>query len=369
MTVDPDEYPTRCDCTAEELRELRELFEDDEEGLGEWLHCDWPPTDDAGNAYPIFFTPDDLDSHGRLRDSNYYAYPPFSGNLEPVVDGDRAYCNAPLQSWRDRYPAIRFCGKVPYLKNGESSDGERHTYCTSHKGLSNVKTAEEQMQTGLFVQSVDHLYEKLNPWKKLVGWGTFESLMGESSYEFGEEYEKRTFDFSDQEFLPDDADEDEALTVKCGYPTENVDASLSLYVAAMKTVQMISVQPRIMYEDRENGQGMMESKQIEAAQLTAPPSEHDTSPQQFKTIETWGEHHLNLPLSRLVRDRPKLLERGGIDIDPESESDTVGDDDIVLEIEADVDGVDTEEGGTDPNQFEDYESESAKIARKASEDD
>jgi hypothetical protein len=222
------------------------------------------------------------------------------------------------------------------------------------------------MQTGAFVSSVDHLYAKLDPWKKLVGWGTFESLMGESNYEFAPEYEIREFDFSDETFLPDGVNDDGILEVKCGYPTDHPNPALYLYVAAMQTVQMMSVQPQIMYEDRDSGEGMMERRTVEKAQLTSPTESNPS--QNFKTIPSWNEHHLNLPMARLIDKQPKLLEMGGVDVDPENLGQGSASDDIVLEIEADPEDVDTVDAGTDPNAYG-IESESSKILDKAADDE
>lgn len=360
--VTADEYPARCDCTDDQLQTLKEWFEDDDRQYGVAVRGDWPPSDEHDNVYPIWYTPDDLsDTYDKLYDKNN-RFNPFGGNKEPVTRGENTMevCNAPLSRWRHRYPNIRFCG--------QTVDPDK-TYCRFHQNREALmKTAEEQMQTGLFAQSIDHVYANLGPWKRLFGWGSFESLMGESTYEFGVEYEPREFDFSDHALVPDDADEDGILEVRCGYPTQYTDPALSLYVAAMMGVQMITVQPRIMYENESEGERMMESKTIETAQLTAPPSEHDPSPQEFETLETWSEHHLNLPLSRLVTDRPKLLERGGVDTDAEDDSDDVDAQDIVLEVEADPESVDTSEGGTDPNiaasDGNDPRSESEKIVDK-----
>lgn len=350
-----NDYPADVSISDDEYRELKAALTSNDD----WK-CyveEWPPTDAAGNAYPLWFTVDELNERGELIDSFNNNYNPFAGNRQPVSDDDITRCNTPLKNWRERYPSIRFCGQMLDVYDDD------YTYCYIHKGRDNVNTAEEQIQTGLHVKSLDYLYEKLSPWKKLVGWGTFESLMGESNYEYGVEYEPRRFDFSDEPFVPDGADEDDVLDVKCGYPTQYNANALYLYVAAMQTVQLISVQPKIMREDREAGEGMMESRQIETAQLTAPPSEHDPSPQEFKTIETWGEHHLNLPMSRLIKDQPRLLEMGGVDTDPDSESDTASADDLVLEIEADPDAVETtEDTGTDPNQLgDDLTAESERI--------
>lgn len=355
----PETYPARCDVDSAELSRLKDALTDpDNENWRSYVE-EWPPTDTRGNVYPIWFTLDDLtDSRGELVDEDGNNFNPFTGNLQPVPDdyddwGQR--CNTPLDKWRKRYPDIRYCGQIIEGYTGDAS------FCHIHRGRDNVKTAEEQIQTGYYTKTLDHLYEKLDPWQRLFGWGTFEALMGESSYDFAIEYRPETFDFSDKAIVPDDCTEDGILEVKVGYPTEHLNPSLSLWSAAMMGVQMISVQPRIMEEDRENGQGMMESKTIEAAQLTAPPSEHDPSPQEFKTLETWSEHHLNVALSRLVSDREKLLEMGGVTTDPEANDDEISGDNIVLEIDADADGIDTVDETADPNQFEDGVSKSQQI--------
>jgi len=365
----PATYPAQCEVTAEELQELKELFDDPDRELGQYVHTEWPPRDESGNVYEICFTPDDLTERCDLRDSNYNPYNPFGGNLEPAVREEGAVCNTPLNNWRDRYPNIRFCGR--YTDPDYTTDEAGYfTHCPVHRNRKSMtKSAEEVMQTGAYVKTVDHLYDKLSPWKKIVGWGTFESLMGESTYEYGVEYHERELDFSEEPIVPDDVDEDGVLSVKMGYPTDYGDRALSLYVAAMKTVQMISVQPQIMEEDPEEGVGMMEAKSIESAQLTAPPTEHDPSPQQFKTLETVGEHHLNLPLSRLITDRPKLLEYGGVPTDAEAEEDDVSADDIVLEIEADPESVGTTDTEpSDPNSFENYTSQSEQIVESTSDE-
>lgn len=361
-SVTPSSYPGECTIGTTELRLLHSQLTSNTE----WRSYteEWPPTDDHGDPYPIWFTVDELNSRGELIDSNGNNYNPFAGNMTPYDDVMQR-CNAPLSGYKERYPNIRFCGQSTKQYRDD------YTYCKIHKGREGImKSAEEMMQTGLFTSSIDHLYEHLDPWKKLLGWGTFESLMGESQYTYAPEYEPRELDFTDAPLEPDEA-EDGILEVKFGYPTDHPKRALMLYVAAMQTVQMVSVQPRIMYEGtRADGteEGMMESKEVETAQLTAPPSEHDPSPQEFKTIETWSEHHLNLPLSRLIKDQPRLLEMGGVTTDPAEDADEVSSEDLVMElpVEAEPDGIESTSEGTDPNVFgEDMTSESEKIVDKA----
>lgn len=359
-------YPSECTISDAELRELADaLTDEDNEDWRSYVE-EWPPTDDMGNVYDIWFTVDELNYRGECIDHCDNNFNPFAGNLQPKIreDIDGKYCNAPLDKWRHRYPNIRFCSIYVDPKLGYD------TYCYTHQNRETMQSAEEHLQTGLWTKTVDHLYEKVGPWKKLVGWGTFESLMGESTYEFAPEAKERAFDFSDEDFIPDGADSENILHVECHYPTDHVQPAMALYVAAMQQVQMMSVQPRIMWEGtREDGteEGMMETKSVEKAQLTAPPSEHDSSPQQFKTIETWNEHHLNLPLSRLIKDQPRLLEMGGVLVDPESEDDGIASEDLVLEVEANMENTETtDETATDPNSYgEDYTAESEKIAAMA----
>lgn len=353
----PDEYPADVTVSDEGYWGVYELLTDEQ--YDEWRTYtppeEWPPTDPHGNVYDIFFTADEIERTYGMLTSGAARFDPFGGMLQPATHDHPGceYCNTPLHDWRDRYPQIRFCSIV--CREDWSDTGR----CNNHKNHDALmKTAEERMQSGLFSKTIDHAYAKLDSWQQLFGWGLFESLMGESVYEFGVEYKARTFDFSESEFQPPDCNEDGTLDVRVGFPTDYLDESLSLFVAAMMGVQMVSVQPRIMgTETNENGEEtsrMMESKTVEAAQLTAPPSEHDPTPQQFKTLETWSEHHLNLPLSRLVRDRKDMLEMGGVTTDPEQSDENDVNDDIVVEIQADGDEITTKStDARDPNQFED----------------
>jgi len=58
------------------------------------------------------------------------------------------------------------------------------------------------------------------------------------------------------------------------------------------------------------------------------------------------------------------LERGGVSIGPGDETETIDEDDVVLEIQADPDDVTTSEGGTDPNAFDEYTAPSEEITAK-----
>jgi len=343
-SVTAEGYPADCEISDTELRRMKVHFNADDTKFGRSADTDvWPPRDENGDAYAIDFTLDDLQNDGYRLSHGSADYFPFSGNRSPTTTDhpNTRLCNAPLKSWRSRYPNIRFCGR--------STGGHNRDYCWTHRARKDMaKKAQELTQTGLFSHSLDNFYQNIDPYKRLLGWGAFESLMDESSYEFGVEYETREFDFTDADVTPPSVDA-EVIDVDCGYPTQHTDPSLALFVAAMMSIQMISVQPKIM-EESADGQGMMEEQSVEYAQLTAPPSEHDPSPQTFETLETWSEHHLNLPLSRLVTDRPKLLKRGGVDPSPDDGTEDIDASNVVLEVEAEAEDLETADvGGTDPN--------------------
>ena len=360
----PEEYPSICTISGAALRDVQETFTDTENEDWTTYVDDWPPRDDLGNVYPIWFTVDDVNAVGRLVDRNGHGYSPWQGNLEPRWDPENEYCNAVLNKWRFRHPNVRYCRA--YI----SRDANSEQHCKIHQFQESMKSAEEHVQTGLFTHTVDHLYEDLSPWKKLMAWGTFESLMGESTYEFAPEQKIEVLDFSEHDVVPDDVDEKGRLEVEFSYPTDHVQPAQALYVAAMQQVTMMQVQSRVLWEgQREDGteEGVMETRSVEKAQLTAPPNEHDTSPQVFKTIKTWNEHHLNLPLSRLIKDQPRLLEMGGVSTDPDDDSEDYDTDDIVLEIDATGSKEDTQ---TDPTAVgEDMTSQSDTIAQHAAGDD
>lgn len=363
--ADPDEYPKRCTISAEELEALkRELT------YNENFICyteEWPPTDYNGLVYPIWFKLEDLGERGRLSDHNGRDYNPFTGNLVPTPTSKNGSekCNVPVSGYRERYPNARYCS-AGVVKGSDA--------CKAHQHRRNMaKTAEEHLQTGFFSSSIDHLFANLDPMKKMFAWGTFESLMGMSNYEFAPEYRTRQLDFSNSDIQPDHINDDGTLDVDFAYPTQYLHPALALYQAACQEMKILSVQPLLMKEDEKSGP--MERHTVQQAQLTSP-TESDPS-QHFEKIEGLEEHHLNLPLSRVIKDQKRLLKLGGVEVDPSSESNSdqnFVEGDVVLEIDAEseIPGVDAgksdhQEDVTDPNKFRDMKPESQRIVDSVNE--
>jgi len=163
--------------------------------------------------------------------------------------------------------------------------------------------AKEMLQHGAYTKTREHLYDKCDVWNKVLMHGLFESLLAESVHEFSTEFEEREFDFSDEDDVPPQANDDDILLLEVPHATEKLDKAKALWCAAVDTVKAINVNAKI-------AEDMMEVESTEHAQLTSP-TEEDPS-QTFKTLTEKKEHHLNLAYSRLIRDKKELLSYGGV---------------------------------------------------------
>lgn len=338
-------------------------------------------TDHAGNAYPLDFLDVDLESireqdgniaeniieasdvlneHGYL--SDYMGeYDPFGGNRVPLEEK----CNAHMRLWESRYGEPRYCSQSVFRKPDDDKQKKVFFggFCYTHQNRQNImKTAEETLQTGFYAKTIDHLFENIDGWHLLLAHGLFEYLMGESAYTFAPEYEVREFDFSDSEMSPAFADGDTA-EIKVAYPTDHPDRAVSLFQAAMDRVNMLTIKAEVS-----GGPKPLQSRTTEHAQLTAPPSEHDSSPQEFLTIEEWTEHHLNLPYDRLVRSQDDLLEYGGVGVEIEDENEGMDVDELVLDVSADLEDVETKDTVDSPHSFTEETPESERILEHATKD-
>lgn len=265
---------------------------------------------------------------GRCRDE-YGDYNPLAGTEEP----QEGRCNAVLDHWRSRYGEKRYCGQYP-KKHYKDFDGDpplEAEFCRNHRRRANIKMrAKELFQHGMYAKSREHVYDKLDPWDKLTCHALHESLLGESTFEFAEEYDEKEFEFGETDNLPDSFDSDE-VTVEVPHATEHIDRAQILWCAAVDTMKMLKANAKIAMDE-------MEVESEEFAQLTSPTE--DNPSQEFKTVETVNEHYLNLAYSRLVRDRKELLSYGGVvtgtEADEEDSSLVVED---FVEVSADPEAI------------------------------
>jgi len=258
---------------------------------------------------------DDIDpsavSSDKWVDSAGRPFDPTAGSTTPT-DGR---CNAVLRRYEERCGEYRYCGQLPKSTFTECE----HDYCDTHEDRASLDIkAEETLQTGMAAKSRDHVYRKLPDWQRLYIYGLFEGLMGESEYEYAPEYAPKEFDFSDCPFSPEISGQDgPRYLINVPHATESLDREVALWAAAVDGTKLELVNAEIAADE-------MSVETTDHAQLTSP-TENDPT-QEWKTLKTLKEHPLNMAYSRLIKDRKKLLQYGGIRVDGD-----ISDDGTVVE--------------------------------------
>lgn len=242
--------------------------------------------DDNGNYNRAGF-----DTQGRPIDSYGNSFCPHWGSFEPI-DGR---CNAPLNKWRIRYGKPKYCQQY-------SNDG----YCPKHNSQEHLDMrAQELFKHGLHARSLKNVYEKIVPEKQALMWALFDDLLDESIFNFDADYREISIDCSGTDAVAHFPVDDEGmLNIEVPQPTEYNDRSQSLFLAAIDGVKMLNAQETILIDG------------LEVSEVTHADLKEDET---YETIDQFSEHHLNLPYSRLTRDRKELLEYGGVGVDEASD--------------------------------------------------
>lgn len=234
-----------------------------------------------------------FDTQGRPIDSYGNSFCPHWGSLDEI-DGR---CNAPLNKWRIRYGKPKYC--LQYPKSGSE-------YCSKHSGRENIDMrAQELFKHGLYSQSLKKVYERVEPSKQALMWALFDDLLDESIFNFESDYREIEIDCdgtsAEKQFPVND---ENVLKVEVPQPTEYLDRSQSLFFAAIDGIKLMNIQESILTEG------------IEVEETTH--ADLDSS-ENFVELKQLSEHHLNLPYSRLARDRSEFLEYGGVGVDEASD--------------------------------------------------
>ena len=271
---------------------------------------------------------EDVDDSKPLDDEGV-PYDPDAGSTSPV----EGRCNALLNKWRQRYAEPRYCSQVPM--DDDPGVSVEHNYCEHHQGRYNMDTiSAEKLTHGISTKTREHLFDNLEVHKQVYAYGVFESLMGDSEYEFAPEYDTHIFDFSEAPFMPDIANDDGRVSVQIPYATQYKDREIALLAAAIDSIKMMDAQS-IIAESR------MRTKTTSEAEFTTSTVVGEGgggTPKSWQTIEEYNEHYLNLAYSRLVRDRASLLEYGGVETDADEDGTDVAiaDLDALTEPEPDL---------------------------------
>jgi len=276
--------------------------------------------------------PKDVDD-GKVLDDEGIPYDPDAGSTSPTEHR----CNALLNKWRQRYGEPRYCQQCPM--GMDSRIDVDHDFCEHHKGHATIETiSAEKLTHGISTKTREHFFDKLDVHKQVYAYGVFESLMGDSEYEFAPEYDNQLFDFSEAPFTPDIADKDDRVLVQVPHATQYKDREIALLAAAIDSIKMMDAQSIIA----ESRMRTKETSEAEFTTATVVGEGGGGTPKSWQTIEEYTEHYLNLVYSRLVRDRASLLEYGGIETDADQDGTDVAitDLDALTEPEPDF-GTDT----------------------------
>lgn len=275
--------------------------------------------------------------YGRPLDSRGIAFNPHAGCSTPVDDR----CNALLRYYMDRYGGKRYCTKLPMAKFHDDVD---HEFCKTHRQAADLRMqAGELFEHGLEAKTLYHLYDRIEPWKRVFAYATYDQLLDESIFEYDVEYEVKEFDFSDADSenpVPPGVDDNGVLRLEIPFATNRGDSATSLWIASLIRVMQLNVQEIIMRNE-------MQAKSTQHADLVVQEGREP----YYKTIEEYNEHHLNLPFDRLLRGRDRLLERGGIGIEDE---DDVAEEGVTMQFfndPLDEDGVDPQSLNGDPAEI------------------
>lgn len=267
------------------------------------------------------------DEHGEFRLS--------AGSPEPFDEDELSYqpCNAVLKFTMERYGEVRYCGGMARC-NFNPDESNR---CKHHKGRDNIMAQHhEAFSTGAFVKSYTSLFDKMKPHKRVIAIEMFRNLLAESRYDFECEDVPETVDTSNVDWH--DGDE---VVVQFPVPKEHETRGKALWFATLEFIKVENIQQK-MFEDAmrpENG--------------TTGEREVVVTATEHGKITDMGEHHLNLPLSRIIKDHKNLLNMGGVNLDND---DSAGGETVARQWVVEMDEPDHKpEAEVEPDPFTKHE--------------
>ena len=275
--------------------EENSVFDEDEHHPDEW------PADATRDDYP-----DELpepkgwhDEKGKPYDNNWRLYNPYQGSKTPA----EGRCSAALSNWEERYGSVRYCMQLPLEKIG--GDTPDIGFCHIHKQRqAMVDQAKELFTHGLYTKSIRHTLDKLPAWRKVVLLAHYDSYLSESHYDFDEAYQDHSIQFDGVDELPIEVtelvSEEGVLNLPIPVPNEHETRAFALFRAAIMDAKAALAESELL------GSAMERETTV-------------TVTENGEEITDMEEHHLNLPLSRLDKDRKELLAYGGVPLEDDND--------------------------------------------------
>lgn len=287
---------------------------------------------------------------GETERDEHGEYDVDAGSPHPIDPDDVQYdpCNAVLRHTWDRYGERRYCSGMAvsnFTKHGAETDYEYDGYCKHHQMRgSNMERHEDQLTTGAYTKSHEHLFQHLPPHKQLIANDLYRSLLGESTYDFDTEAHELRIDVADNDFAGPETD---TVVLDHPIPTQKEVRAKALWHAALDFMKIESIgdeQFRVAAQEDHDG------RELAIGERTTFVATDD----DFK--EVVEEHHLNLPLSRIQKDYKEHMKFGGVPYDGNEEA--VGEmstHDWVAVVEADEEEMQPESKRSESSPLTDIE--------------
>ena len=250
-----------------------------------------------------------------------------TGTPEVPDDEDYNYkpCKAVLKFTHQRYGEVRYCTGMAASNFGQESDR-----CKHHKGRDNLmELHRDSYETGAFVHSYVVMFDKMEPHKRIVCINMFRDFLEQSIYDFEVEEVLEMIDTSSVDWT-----EQDEVTMQFPVPTINTNRAKYLWVATLEWIKAENIEEQLFADAMDDGTGVGEREVV----VTVTEDGYE--------ITDMDEHHLNLPLSRVIKDHKNLLEMGGVDITTsDGDSVTVTEREWVVDLDKPKPEADP---GTDP---------------------
>lgn len=240
------------------------------------------------------------DNHGEFR------LP--TGASEPQFEDDIGYdaCNCVVKYTFERFGERRYCTGYPV---GDT--------CKHHRGRATKEFMKQQaskFKTGATAASHKSIFRYMDAHKKIVANDLYKSLLNESTYDFKLEDTELDVDATDASFVPDEVD---TLVLSHPIPDDHEMRAKALWYAALDFVQMESIkeeQFRTAFEQERDPEIPTSTMAVGERWQTVASGENGP-------VKDKGEHHLNLPISRVYKDYERNLTFGGVSVeDPDEDA-------------------------------------------------
>ena len=168
-----------------------------------------------------------------------------------------------------------------------------------------MKGHRENYETGAFVHSYVSMFDKMEPHKRVVCINMFRDFLEQSIYDFEPEEVLEVVDTADVDWT-----EDDEIALTFPVPTKNTNRAKYLWVATLEWIKAENIEEQLFADAMAEDSGVGEREVV----VTVTDDGYE--------ITDMDEHHLNLPLSRVIKDHKNLLKMGGVEI-TQSDGDTV----------------------------------------------